>query len=243
VSLERALVDLGRSLDVPEPVDLLPTVVARLERPPRRRPERRRLAAAVGLAALVALVATLVVPDARSALLRLLSIGGERVVLVDELPEVEPLPRGFDLVLGEEVTLAEARARTGLELARLEGSPDPDRVYLGPRETVWFLWGTPRRVRLLLAQTRELAPGTPPLVEKQVEAGGEVEPVSVDGARGIFLGGSRHVVLLLDAAGEPVEEAVWLARDVLVWERAGTTFRLEGELSRDRALELARAVR
>ena len=242
MSLERELVGLGGALEMPEPPDLAARV--RAEIAPRRRPvERRRWALAVALVLVAALAAALAIPDARSALLRVLHIGSERIVRVDELPPVEAEPRGLGLALGDEVTLAEARARAGFELRELEGEPEPDRVYLGPRGTVWFLWGSPQSVRLLLAQTSELTVGSPPLFEKLVAQGTEVDSVSVDGRPGWFLSGSPHVVYLLDRSGEPVEEVAWLAENVLVWEEDEVTFRIEGDIDADRALELAASLR
>ena len=113
--LERALLALGRDLDVPDAPDVVPAVLGRIEPPrrPVRRPGRRELAIAFAVL-LVTLAAVLAVPDARSALLRVLHLGGERIELVDELP-----PADSDLdetVLGELVTLDEARGRAGFPL-------------------------------------------------------------------------------------------------------------------------------
>jgi hypothetical protein len=237
--LERALLALGRQLDVPDAPDVAPAVLAQLERPLRRRAGRRRVALAVAFALLAGLAATLAIPEARSALLRVLQLGGTRVELVDELPEV-PLRHDLELALGERVTLAEARRRSGFELLGL--ADDPDRVYLGPRGTVWFLFGTPERVRLLLAQTPrlQLDPG---FVKKVASGRTDVEGVLVDGAEGLFISGAPHVFLLEDEEGLPVQESARLARDVLVWERGGVAFRLEGDFDLAGALELARALR
>jgi hypothetical protein len=240
--LERALLALGRDLDVPEAPDVVAAVRARLERPVRRRtrvPGRRRLALAIALAALALLGATLAVPEARSALFRVLHIGGERIELVDELPDVAPGPPGVRLDLGEVVTLDEARRRAGFDLRSLRGAADPDRVYLGPRGTVWFLWGTPESVRLLVAQTPRLRVDDTFLLKKLVSSGTSVERLTIRGEPGYFLSGAPHFVVLLDEAGNPIEEVAWLARNVLVWEDDGIAIRLEGDFTRDRALELA----
>ena len=65
----------------------------------------------------------------------------------------------------------------------------------------------------------------------------------MDGAPGFLLTGEPHFVLLVNPVGEVVEETARLARDVLVWERDGVAYRLEGDFSRDEALELARSLR
>ena len=240
--LERTLTLLGRDLDVPEAPDAVASVLARIE--PRREVRvhvpRRRLAIAVALVVLAALAATLAVPAARSALLRVLHLGGERIELVDELPEIT-LQHDLEFVLGEHVTLDEARRRSGFELSGLD--EPPDRVYLGDRGTVWFLYGTPERVRLLIAQTPRLKVEEGLILKKLAGPGTAVEAVAVDAVRGFFLSGAPHLVLLLDAQGEVVEETARLARDVLVWERDGVAFRIEGELTKDEALGFAESLR
>jgi len=238
--LERALGVLARELDVPEAPDLAPVVLAQLEtRKPHSR-ERGRWIVAVAVVVLAALAATLAMPDARAALLRLLSIGGERIELVDELPEV-PVQDDLEFALGERVTLEEARGRSTFALRELE--EPPDRVYLGGRGMVWFLYGTPERPRLLVAQSFLLPPTEELLVKKLVSPVTRVERVDVDGSPGIFLSGKAHFVLLLDRYGEIVEESARLARDVLIWESGGVGYRLEGDLELEEALRLARSLR
>jgi hypothetical protein len=239
--LERALVMLGRDLDVPEAPDAVAAVRARLARPSRgwRLVPSRRVALVLALVLLALLGATLAVPDARSALFRVLHIGGERIELVEELPDVATGQPGLGLQLGEVVTLEEARRRASFELRELRAEPEPDRVFLGPRGTVWFLWGTPEQVRLLVAQTPRYGIDENFVLKKLAGSDTRVEPVSVDGGPGYFLSGRAHFVVLLDELGNPVEETAWLARNVLVWEDDGLAIRLEGDFTLDRALELA----
>jgi hypothetical protein len=236
--LERALVLLGRDLDVPETPELAPAVLAGI-RPRRARPPRRRLSLALAFAVLAAVVATLAIPDARSAILRLLHIGGEEIEFVDELPEVSAQP-DLGLVLGQRMPLAEARARAGFGLRELDERPDA--VYMGERDTVWFLYGTEEHPRLLVAQTPELA-FDDSFLKKLATGGTHVEYVSVRGWPGGFLSGEPHVIYLLDDHGEVIVESARLARDVLVWSERGVAYRLEGDFSRDEALRLAGSLR
>jgi hypothetical protein len=238
--LEQRLVELGRALDVPEAPDLAPRVLARVGAPRRTAP-RRKLVHALATVAVAALVATLAIPDARSALLRFLQIGSERIELVDELPEVSPTPPELDLMLGLRVPLAEARRRAGFDLLELEDAPDS--VYVGDRGTVWSLYGRPDEVRLLIAQTPRLAVDEGFLLKKLVAGGTSVEQAFVRGEPAYFLSGEPHVVVLLGPDGAPITETARLARDVLVWEEDGRTVRIEGELTRDQALELAESMR
>jgi hypothetical protein len=198
---------------------------------------------AVAVVLVAAFAATLAIPDARSALLRFLHIGSERIEFVDELPPVETYATDFDLelALGERVSLETARRRAGFDLLELEEAPD--RVYLGGRGTVWFVYGRPGGVRLLVAQTPELAVDEAFILKKLVASGTRVDQVTVQGAPAYFLSGEPHEVILLDENGRLVFETARLARDVLVWEGLDRTVRLEGDLTLDEARELAESMR
>lgn len=236
--LERALTALSPEIAVPEAPDLVPAVLARIQPRRERRPQPRRWVLAVALVVLALLGATLAIPDARSALFRILHIGGERIEFVDELPAVPPSPAvDLDVVLGQRVTLEEARREAGFDLRELEETPD--RVYLGDRGTVWFLYGTPERVRLLVAQTPLLLVDQQLILKKLAGPDTRVEQVVVDGSTGYFLSGAPHLVLLLDANGDVVEESARLAKNVLVWESGGVAYRLEGDFGKEDALRLA----
>ena len=238
--LERALGHLARELDVPETPDLATAVLAQLEPRAPRRVERSRWIVAVAVVVLAALAATLAIPDARAALFRWLSIGGERIELVDELPEI-PVQDDLELALGEPVTIEEARGRSAFALRELE--EPPDRVYVGGQGTVWSLYGTPERPRLLVAQSSLLPPLHEILLKKLVGPETRVERVDVHGSAGIFLSGETHFVLMLDPNGEIVEDTARLARDVLIWEEGGVGYRLEGDFDLEEALRLALALR
>jgi hypothetical protein len=116
-------------------------------------------------------------------------------------------------------------------------------VYLGEHRTVWFLYGSPERVHLLVAQTRLETLDHAFILKKLVPSSTSVHEVSVGGARGYFLSGGEHVVIYVDERGREVSESARLARNVLVWSRGGVSYRLEGDFSQDRALEIARSLR
>lgn len=240
--LERALVTLGRELAVPEAPDLAPAVLAQVqprgERSPR--PERRRWILAVAIAVLAALTATLAIPDARSALFRVLHIGGEQIELVDELPEIPTQP-DLELALGERVSVEEARRRGGFDVRELDD--EPDRAYLGELGTVWFLYGTPERIRLLVGQTPRHAVDERGIIKKVSASGTQVEPVTVNGHPGAFLSGDPHFMYLVDENGNAVEASARLAANVLIWDEGGVAYRLEGEFGRAKALDLAGELR
>jgi hypothetical protein len=200
-----------RSLNVefPPEPDVSGRVIARVRQPARR---RWLVPVVVALALVGALFA---IPQTRGAILRVLHIGNVEVERVETLPSARPGP----LPLGRPVSLAEARQAAGIELAVPD---DYDEVYLsGPFVTfvisphVWLLeWG-----------------GTGPTILKKF-AGPDtrIEDVFIDRSRGLWIEG-RHVVVR-----GPERR---LAGNVLIWERAGVTYRLEGVLSKERAVQIA----
>jgi hypothetical protein len=83
----------------------------------------------------------------------------------------------------------------------------------------------------------------PALQKKLVGSGTLVELVDVDEAEGAFLSGEPHFLFLIDETGNTVEDSARLAKDVLLWDEGGVAYRLEGDLGREEALGLARALR
>lgn len=236
-SLERNLVLLGRELDISDAPELAPRVLAQIGTRRRAAPGRR-LVFALAVVVLAAFLAALAIPEARSALLRFFDIGGARIELVDELPDVvPPTPGELELTLGVAVSLEEARRRARFGLLELDEAPD--RVYIADRGTVWFLYGRPDAVRLLVAQTPRVEIDEPFILKKLAGVGTRVAQVSVRGEPAYFLSGEPHAMLLIDEYGLVLEESARLAQDVLVWEEGGRTIRLEGDLTLDEAVDLA----
>jgi hypothetical protein len=231
--LERSLVALGRELAFPPEPDLVAAVRRRLER--RRRVPRR--APVLAFAALVvAVAAAFAVPPARSAILRWLGFHGVRIEFVDELPPVPPRAR---LALGTKTTLDAARAAVPYRLSTSVLLGPPDVVYL-LRRRVWFVYGDERRPRLLVTQF----PGASrePLVKKLVEPGTRIDFVTVNGAPGYWITGSPHEVLYQDEQGRILPDSVRLAGNTLLWTRGEVTLRLEGRMTKEQALRIARSL-
>ena len=211
--LELALRQLGGELDWPAEPDLGPAVAARLGEP-RRRGLRRPLALA--LAVLVAALAVaLAVPPARSAILDFFGIGSVEIRRVETLPRL-PAERAAP---GVRVTLADARNQVDFDLVVPEGYR---RVYWSPG-IVTFVW--PDRLLMELA-------GDETILKKVLDEDTDLDFTDVHGYPGVWLQGAPHGLFL--PGGEKR-----LAGNVLIWVVDGVTFRLEGELTRERALELA----
>ncbi|MBI4172655.1 MAG: hypothetical protein HY511_07825 [Actinobacteria bacterium] len=229
----------GVEIEWPETPALAAAVERRLAAaaPPRR---ARRRALVLALAALaVALAATLAVPGARSAFLELFHLKGASVQVVEELPPVVP-STSLDR-LGEKVSLAEARRRAGFDLVEPEALGEPDAVRAGDGGMVSFVYGEGLDVRMIFSQARGR---TEPVFLKKLAGGGTVvEQVTVSGERGLFISGDPHFFYWVGEDGSLRDEPVYLARDVLLWQRGRLLLRLEGELTLERALAVARSVR
>src|SRR5262245_20170062 len=225
--LEPALRELGREVAFPATPDVASAIRERLERP---RLERRPFAIAIAVI-VVAIGAVLAVPPARTAILDWLGLRNVSVVHVEKLPTV---PTRGRLDLGRRVSLDEAR-----RLAPWLRVPDdkPDGVYVNeslPGGKVTLLWGTPSDVRLLLTEITGEA-----FIQKIVDGNAEVEPVDIGRAGAWFQG--PHVVMFSDRNGVFHESRARLAANTLVWQDGDVTLRLEGDLTKQEALRIARS--
>ena len=224
--LERELQALAGAVEFPATPDLGTRIHAVLPGRPRRVWPVR---IAVVLAAVVAaLGVALAVPKARSAILRFFDIGTVRIEFVDRLPQVRP---SAPLALGRRIDARRAPFR--LLYSHLLGKPDA--VY---REgaAITQLYGSPGRVRLLVTQIRT---GFDPSVGKKLQSQGtSVQFVPIHGSTGVgvWIEGRPHIVVLPGGAPR-------LAADTLVWERDGTTVRLEGAPRLEDAIAIAESLR
>lgn len=241
IELGRRLDDLGARLAYPPTPDLTEAVARRLKaRPPRRR--RSYLVVALAVAALAAGAVLAASPGARSTLLRWLQIGGVRIERVEDLPVVEVR---YTPYFGDRVSLAQARrlVRFRILLPRVGDFDEPDEVYVRDKPSsraVTLLYGSLERPRLALSQWRGVT--IEAVLLKVVGAGTRVEHVVVNGAPGVWMEGAPHLVVTL-ADGREYWETLYLAGPVLIWEGEGRSFRLEADLSREDALEIARSLR
>jgi hypothetical protein len=185
---------------------------------------RRRRPWLVPVLVLVLVVAAaFAVPQSRGAIVRFFHLGADRIERVQRLPSAQE--RAMRESLGAPTTRAVARQLLG----RPFGAPGA-RVYLAGRVVSTLLPGN-----VLFS---ELQTGADPfLLKKFAGAATTVEPVSIDGAPGVWIFGGRHVFL------SPTLPPRY-AGNTLVWQRGGITYRLEGRgLTLARATALARRLR
>ena len=220
--------------------------------PGRRRlrpglPPRRRVAVAAAAAVVVACTAVVATPGPRSALARLLGIGGVQIVTTSEIPS--DLALRYDLGKSLPVDQARAQAPAPLEPA---GAGDALAAYAGrPPGGVTLVWapgdGLPEidgRGSTGVGLIVTAFPGTPdrPEMRKHVGPSTLVEAVTVGERPGYWISGAPHVVGVLEGAGEAEPEVVRLAGNTLLWADGSTTYRLESALDRAGAVALAESI-
>lgn len=221
--IETLLLDVAAEVEWPE------TPPLSFAAPAPRSAARRRWVPALAAALVLAAGAALLVPGARSAILDWLRIGGVTVERVETLPA--GLPAATFAALGPEVSDARATAILGTAFARVPGEDaTPLRARDGVVSTVVDSTDGP----VLVSQLRSDALV---LVLKKLAGATSVEVVSLaPDVVGAWLSGAQHA--LIGPTAPPR-----LAGNVLVWEREGITFRLEGpRLRRSTALALARGL-
>jgi hypothetical protein len=225
--LERALVALGRELDVPPEPDLRSPVRERIERRPRR-----RQALVLALALLVAVGVAFAVPEARSAILRFFHIGSVTIERVETLPAAH----GRSLVagLGPAVSLREAEDRAGFSLV-LNG-PRPSRYHARPGLLATVLQASGKPVLLAEMEGDQMG-----ISKKLAGPDTRVEPADVGGFA-LWLEGGKHLLIWQTGSGDFRQLERRPAGNVLIWVVGDRTFRLEGGFDKGQMEELARQI-
>jgi hypothetical protein len=239
--LERSLVLLGEELAFPATPDVSARVLARVAEPPGPRGRRRR-ALVLALAALaVALGAAMAVPPARTAILDLLRLRGASVQRVETLPAVPPRTARV-LELGREATPAEVE-----EALVPSALGPPDAAYVaeepyGRRVTLVYGpgGGIPSSpytgIGLLVGEFRGRVDEG--FLDKLATSDTTVERLQVGPYRALWLEGGPHVVMIEGESGSQ-EDRGRLTGNTLLVERGEVLVRIEGELDRERAIEIA----
>ena len=226
--LELRLQDLGREIAYPP----TPSFDLSFDRPLRA---ARWRPLALGFAILLAVLAGVLAlsPGARSAFLEIFHLKGATVERVERLPEVEVRPIDF----GDPVSRDEAERRVGFELVDLG---KPDAVFVRSDRMASLVYGPVDKPRLVLSELRGAV--WDGMVKKVGSSGTRIDEVTVNGEQGLFITGDEHFVMFFDENGSITDEPTYLAGTVLLWNRGPLLLRLEGDLTRAEALELAEAV-
>jgi len=243
--LERALRELR--IDWPETPDLARSVHVRIQREPARSPLRARL-----LRRRTALVASLVLaagslalsPDARSAILEFLGLKSVKIERREPVTTPAPAPIGSDLGLGDPSTQARADRLAGFRVRPPTALAAPDAIFFaeGPPDggRLSYLYGDADGPDVLVTVARA---SVTPFIEKTAGQGTRVTRFEVDGDPAYFLSGEEHGYALgNEDRGDVVFEPQRLAGTTLLVERGGVLLRVEGDLERARAVEIARSI-
>lgn len=266
--IEAALIDLGQAIQLPPTPDLAAAVGARLRErqltmqtrqpawpsPWRSVPRSLLLAAAISILVVGAALGfrlglDLLSIDFGPAPSVLPSASATAVTATDDT--VSP---GAGLGLGTVESLEDARARVPFPVLVPSVLDSPDAVYVGGaglRGQLAFVYrdgdGLPASSLLDgagLLVTQNQGTTDERLGGKLVGAGlATVESVVVDGASGYWISGQPHMFWYLATDGSFIEESRRLVGDTLVWERDGMLYRIEGAVSKARALEIAESMR
>ena len=229
--LEARLSELA--VEWPEAPDVAPRVRARLEEAPPRRRRWPRIAIPIAVLALVAAV-----PPARSTVLDWLGLDGVKIERVPKAPT--PAPTITPLELGERVPLASATLVPS-ELGA------PDAVFRADDIVTLFYrprGGLPESENTGAGALLTQIPGrtNPVYMRKLAGPDTTIERVTVDGEPGFWLAGASHGLLYEHPSGGVREAPARLAGNTLVWRRGALTLRLEADITKERALAIARSV-
>jgi hypothetical protein len=251
--LERALLRLGEQLAFPEAPDVSRRVLdalAAAPAPPRRSFNRRVAVLALAVLA-VAIGAAMAVPQARTAILDFFGLRGATVQRVETLPTV-PTTTEPALFLGKRVSLENGHPRVkipGVVVPTALGPPDAAYVSeesYGQRLTLVYEPGdgVPESqytgVGILVSEF--VGKPYPGYVEKMVDSGTTVARVKVGPHRALWLEGGPHAVLFRTDGDLTFDDRGRLAGNTLLVEDGDLLVRIEGEISRERAIEIAKSL-
>jgi hypothetical protein len=245
--LERAL--LALEVEWPATPDLAAAVRTRLDEAPRRGRLSRRVRRALIALASVLVVAggTLAVsPAARSTVWRWLGL--QSVEIRREKPTATPGPRsalGTTLELGDPITVEQARKAGALFP---DGLPEPSAAYLGPevggQRPVALVYPPqdglkPSKVTGVALLVQTFRAGIDVAIIKKMSYMGNVEFLRVAGAPAYWISGAPHGFQYTTRDGNGAFVPQRLADHTLLVERDDKLLRIEGPITKERAIALA----
>jgi hypothetical protein len=240
IDLELALTDLADHLDHPAGDGSAEALRRRLTAfapgADRRRPVRALLIAAAVLAVVATGVVT--IAPARHAVADWLGIGAVEVRRSDRPPVAAPSTtshRADPRVAARRLAAARKAARFTIVTPSLSAAGALAGVEVDPRVPGGLVSLTYGRFTLVEIATD---PTQPPLLTKLVSASTPVQHVTVRGRPGLWIA-EPHVIAYVDRSGRFVSDTMRKSGPVLLWERGGVTYRIEGLRSLDDAQAVA----
>lgn len=249
IELEQQLSRL--ELDWPATPNLGPAVRLRIGM--RRRPWFENRWAMAAAAAILVLAALAAYPPSREAIAGWIDLH-TFFRTVPHLTTPTPLPAGplgRRLGLGQQSTLPQARAALKWQLLVPTSMGQPDEVYVEPAVDapsggeVTLVYaarqGIPAAgetgVGVLITEARGAINSQ--FFGKMIGPDTTIEPVTVAGSSGYWVSGAPHVFVFVDSTGAVRYETLRLATNTLLINVGGTVVRIEGNLTKAQALEIA----
>ncbi len=252
--LEQRLTLLRDEIEWPVTPALAARVLDRIAAPAiARRPwfqSRWALAAAAMLVVLAALIAY---APSREAIANWINVH-TIFTRVTELPTPSPLPSGplgKRLGLGNPTTLARAQSEVSWHILVPASLGQPDEVYLQlppdgpPQGEVTLVYKsrpglkTSGQTGVAVLITEAGGKVDAQMFGKMLGPGTNLEEVTVNGHQGYWISGQPHVFFFIDANGNFRDETLRLATNTLLIDDNGIVIRIEGELTKAQALEIA----
>jgi len=217
-----------------------------------RRPANNRWILAAAAALLI--VATLLAyTPSREAIARWLNLH-TTIQRVQNPPTPSPLPSGplgERLGLGTPTTLENAQSQLAWKIEVPPSLGRPDEVYVkeppdgpsGGEVTLVYAQRPDFRVSgqtgvsVLVTEARGKVNEV--FFQKMLGPGVTIEDVTVKGRPGYWISGSPHDFVFADANGDAHYERLRLATNTLIFDDNGTVVRIEGDMTKSQALELA----
>jgi hypothetical protein len=250
VELEQRLATLGAQLAWPATPSLTPAVRRQIAMSRPRFDGRWAMAAAAVVLAVAALAVYTPSRDAIAAWINVHTFFRTVPQLMTPTP-LPPGPLGHRLGLGSSTTLPQARAALKWSLLVPASLGSPDEAYLqspsdapsGGEVTLVYAArpGVPAAgetgVGVLVTEARGSVNSN--YFGKTIGPGTTIEIVSVAGGAGYWIAGAPHIFGFNDSAGNVRFETLRLATNTLILDVAGTVVRIEGNLTKAQALEIA----
>ena len=253
--LEEQLVALGAELAWPPTPDLAARVPSRIAARVvvLRAPWYRSRWAIAAAAVVIALTALLAYNPTREAIADWVNVHVlfQRVNALPTPSPQPPGPLGKRLGLGGQTTLAGAQKSVAWLVMVPASLGSPDEVYLelppegATQGEVTLVYSTrpgipvsgQTGVAVLITEARGGI--SDQFFGKMLGPDATLEAVTVGGHRGYWVAGSPHVFIFLDANGNFRDETMRLATNTLILDEGGTVVRIEGNLTKAQALEIA----
>lgn len=186
-------------------------------------------------------------PTLREAAASFFGLPGVEIEVTEGSPHADLSPPD----LGVETDLASVQAAVSFEIRVPEILGAPDEVFLdrSSGESVVSLAYEPRADLPEASETglgllvMEFEGTTPPALIKKIAGGGSsLQLVDLDGRTAYWVSGAPHPLLYRDPQGSVRESTARLAANTLLFSEGGVTFRIEGDITLERALSIARSL-